>query len=92
MLSSAILIDLVLSTIEYHLSDYPKQFHKSWITANIMVNLALLLLIFVPTMLLSLAVVSFSIVIAIFAEIAMHFMETRVDNATYQKTSDKSDK
>jgi hypothetical protein len=64
---STTLIDLILIIVEYNLSAYAKKYKKSWIFANVLVNLALILLIFLPIVILTLVMVSTSIVCIIFA-------------------------
>lgn len=65
LLSSTVVIDLVLIIVEYQLSNYPKQYPKSWIFANVIVNLSLVLMVFLPIILLTLVLVSACLATAI---------------------------
>ena len=80
LVSAAVLIDLILVAIEYKIAVYPKRFARWWIFANLAINLALLLLIYLPVIQLSLITISLIIVLVLICEAVMHYRETRQEN------------
>jgi hypothetical protein len=79
LLSSTVIVDLILLVIEYRLTNYPKVHPKCWIYANVMSNIALILLVFDPIIILSLVFVSLCIISIIIAETIMHYFEAKVN-------------
>jgi hypothetical protein len=82
LLSATILIDLFLAVGEYNLNKYPKEYPKLWVFQNVMANLTLALLGFLPTAISSLLLVTFGILAMLAAEGIMHCLEAhnKVDN------------
>jgi hypothetical protein len=76
-LASTVVIDLLLAFIEYRLAQYPKDYPKCWIFANLMVNLSLVFMVFLPIFILTLVLVSIAILGIIAAEAIMHYLESR---------------
>jgi hypothetical protein len=48
MLASAVVIDLILIVVELQLSPYAKNYCKYWVFSNVICNLSLILLVFLP--------------------------------------------
>lgn len=90
LLASTVVIDLILIFVEYQLNAYPKTYTKSWIFANVMCNLALVLLVFLPIIELTMVLVSLSLLGVIVAEAIMHYLETR-QNVTVSKLEEVSE-
>jgi glucan phosphoethanolaminetransferase (alkaline phosphatase superfamily) len=84
-LASTVVIDLVLIYAEYQLAKYPKEYRKCWIFANVMVNLALVMLVFLPIIILTLVLVSAIITLVILAEAIMHYYEMKTSASTEAK-------
>ena len=72
LVSTAVLVDLILVAIEYKICIYPKRFARWWIFSNITVNLALLILLYLPSVQISLFTISLFLLLAIIAEAVMH--------------------
>lgn len=73
LLSAAICLDFILIVVQYRLSLYPRLYKIPWCIANILANLATVLIIFVPAVVISLITVTLFIVIAIVAEAYIHY-------------------
>lgn len=69
---AAVLVDLVLLIIEYHFADINRYSPKIWIAKNILCDLSLCVLAFLPSMMLSLIIASFLIVVVILLDIYTH--------------------
>lgn len=67
LLSSAIAIDFALAFVEYHINFYPKKLAFCWIFTNILINCSLAILVFMPSIQLSLIIVSILIVFVLIA-------------------------
>ena len=65
LLVTAVIVDLTLMACEYHFTAYPKIFKKSWLTAHIAINVALLLLVFAPVAILSLVFITLLIIVTL---------------------------
>jgi hypothetical protein len=74
MVVAAVVTDLGLIASEYNLTNYPKQYTRLWVFANVMVNLALLLLVLVPIIMLTFVLVTTIVVLAIMAEGRIHYL------------------
>lgn len=70
-----IISDLAFMVCEFCLSDYAKLFKKSWLTANISVNIALTVLVFGPTAIIELIITSIFIILVFVCEGYIHFIE-----------------
>lgn len=97
LLSASVLIDLVLIIIEFKICQYPPRFARWWIFANVTVNLALLLLIYLPVIQLSLYTITLLLVLVIAAEGVMHYKEMQPENQDLKRslsspTSESSEK
>lgn len=71
----AIIVDFTLIFCEYRLTLYSKHFKITWLTANICTNIALILVVFVPIVVLSLLSISLLLIIAFICEAYMHHQE-----------------
>lgn len=74
---TAILLDLMLLTVEYRLCRYPKYFGRWWMFAHIATNLSMIMLVFLPVIQLSLLLVSLFLVFVVISEVVMHYREIR---------------
>jgi hypothetical protein len=84
LIAAAVAVDIGLIILEYHLTQYPKQYPRLWIFANVMANFSLALLIFLPIIVLTFVLVSVIVVCVMIAEGIIHYLELRshfiVDN------------
>ena len=80
LVSTAVLADLILIAIEYKICKYPPRFPRWWIFSNVVVNLSLLLLIYLPIIQLSLLIITLLLVLALVSEAVMHYKETKTEN------------
>lgn len=69
--STSILIDLVILIAQYHLTAV-RPYPKIWLLKNILCNFALCFLIFLPSIMISLIIASFLVIMAIFLDIFTH--------------------
>lgn len=65
LLSSAVLIDIILTIVEFKMSEYSKTYCQYWLFAHISCNLALILLVFLPIIKLTMVLVSSMLFLAI---------------------------
>lgn len=70
--SSCILLDILLITIEHNVCKMKKLYPKLWIVKNIILNMALCILAFLPTLMLSLIIASILVVIAFILDAFTH--------------------
>jgi hypothetical protein len=73
LLASAVVVDIILMFVELQLSIYAKEYCKFWIFSNIICNLSLVLLVFLPIIELTMVVVSVCLLLAIVAESIIHY-------------------
>ena len=90
LIASTLFIDLILIVVEYKLCIYSQVFMKSWIIANICANIALVLVVFAPTVIISLLFVSLFVVGALGLECYMHYKETKGEMKDYAVKSEKA--
>lgn len=62
LIASTLFIDVILIIVEYKLCIYSQVFQKSWIAANLCANMALVLVVFAPTVIISLLFVTLFVV------------------------------
>jgi hypothetical protein len=74
MIIVVMVIDIGFIAVEYSLSHYPKQYSQLWIFSNVLVNIALGLLIFVPIIMLTFVLVSVTVALVIIAEGRIHYL------------------
>jgi hypothetical protein len=86
LLASTVAVDLLLAIAEYQITSYPKHYPKCWIFSNVMVNIALVLLVFLPTFILSLILVTAIILSVIVMEGIMHYQERKANIETEEVT------
>ena len=69
---SSILVDIVLLLIQLNVAVYKKAFPKIWLIKNLLCNLALCFLVFMPSIMLSLIVASLLVTLAFALDMYTH--------------------
>lgn len=72
---SSVLIDLILIAIEYYFGTVNRMYPKVWVAKNILLDLALCVLTFMPSLLLTLIFASFLATVALLLDIFTHLKE-----------------
>lgn len=72
---SSVLVDIILIAVEYHFAPVNRLYPKVWVAKNILLNLALCILTFLPSILLTLILSSFLAVVALLLDIFTHLRE-----------------
>ena len=75
LIAATLFVDVILIIVEYKLCIYSQVFMKSWIIAQICANVALVLVVFAPTVIISLLFVTLFIVASLVLESYMHYKE-----------------
>jgi len=75
LIAATLFVDVILIIVEYKLCIYSQVFMKSWIIANLCANVALVLVVFAPTVIISLLFVTLFIVVSLVLESYMHYKE-----------------
>lgn len=86
LIASTLFIDVILIIIEYKLCIYSRVFKISWALANICANIALVLVVFAPTVIISLLFVTLFVVGALAMEGYMHYKEAKGEMKDHEKS------